>query len=137
MDVAQLPARTEEWLEFERPALPADAQRKVDEIILRLEALSPQAAGLDPNLADARELRRLIGEELPELVRGYRKIPPALQRAPLHGGPSPDRQLVAGLTTINDAIERLQARIAQGDLHALATQHRYLESKYKGGGESE
>ncbi|MGN6124137.1 MAG: hypothetical protein ACTHOJ_14420, partial [Sphingomonas oligoaromativorans] len=38
-DLAQLPAQTEDWLEKQRPALPAPAQRQLDALALSLEAI--------------------------------------------------------------------------------------------------
>ena len=134
-DLAQLPQQTEAWLDKQRPALPAPAQRQIDQLALSLEAIAPQLAALDPKLPEAIEVRRLIGDELPELVRGYQRVPPTLRREPLNGGPSPDRQLVDGLGTIGEEIARMNARLAAGDLKALATQNRFLEIKYRGEGE--
>jgi hypothetical protein len=136
-DLPQLTTYTEEWLDRQRRKLPADAQLKVDSIVLRLEALTPQLQALDPRTPAAVEVRRLLAEELPELVQGYQKVPRALQRQPLHGGHSPDRQLLEGLSTIDGEIDRMHTRLATDDLHALATQQRYLEMKYKGGGKIE
>lgn len=133
-DLAQLPARTDAWLERQRPALPAPAQRQLDQISLGLEQLGPQLAGLDTREPAAVEVRRLIGEELPELVRGYARVPDHLRRQPLNGGLTPDRQLAEGLATIGEELGRMNAQLATGDLHALATQQRYLELKYKGDG---
>ncbi len=134
-DLAQLPQQTEMWLDKQRPALPAPAQRQLDQLTLSLEAIAPQLAALDPKLPEAIEVRRLIGDELPELVRGYQRVPPSLRREPLNGGPSPDRQLVDGLGTIGEEITRMNARLAAGDLKALATQNRFLEIKYRGDGD--
>jgi hypothetical protein len=133
-DLAQLPSRTDAWLERQRPALPAPAQRQLDQISLGLEQLGPQLAGLDTREPAAIEVRRLIGEELPELVRGYGRVPEHLRRQPLNGGMTPDRQLAEGLATIGEELGRMNAQLATGDLHALATQQRYLELKYKGEG---
>jgi len=130
-DLPQLPARTEEWIEFQRSSLPFAAQQRLDDIALKLEALTPQLRALDPQTPSAVEARRLLGEELPELVRGYQKVPETLQRQPLHGGASPERRLIDGLATIDEEIGRLHERLAADDLHALATQQRYLEIKYK------
>jgi hypothetical protein len=130
-DLGALPAQTEEWLDRQRPQLPAAAHSSLDRIGNYLEALGPQLEGLDPQVLEAQEVRRLIGEELPELVRGYRKLPSELRQKPLHGGPSPERQLIDGLTTIDEQLGRLHHRLAQGDLHSLATHQRYLELKYK------
>jgi hypothetical protein len=134
-DLAQLPARTEDWLETQRRALPAPAQRQIDALGLSLEALAPQLATLDPRQPEALEVRRLIGDELPELIRGYQKVPASLRRQPMDGGATPDRQLAEGLRTIDEEIARMNSRLASADLKALATQNRYLEIKYKGDGE--
>lgn len=130
-DLPALPARTGEWIDFQRSSLPFAAQQRLDKIALTLEALAPQLRALDPQTAPAIEARRLLGEELPELVRGYQKVPPALQQKPLHGGASPERRLVDGLSTLDEELARLHERLAADDLHALATQQRYLEIKYK------
>jgi len=134
-DLALLPAQTGEWLEKQRAALPSPAQRQLDQLTLSLDALAPQLATLDARQPEALEVRRLIGDELPELIRGYQRVPPALRRQPLNGGPSPDKQLSEGLDTIGEEIGRMNARLADGDLKALATQNRFLEIKYKGDGE--
>jgi len=134
-DLAQLPARTDDWLETQRRALPAPAQRQLDQLSLSLEAIAPQLAALDPRQPEAVEARRLIGDELPDLVRGYQRVPQSLRRQPLNGGPSPDRQLIDGLGTITEEITRMNTRLADNDLKALATQNRFLEIKYRGDGE--
>ncbi|MDH7639812.1 hypothetical protein [Sphingomonas oryzagri] len=134
-DLHLLPSQTGEWLEQQRPALPSPAQRQLDQLTASLDAITPQLAALDARSPEALEARRLIGDELPELVRGYQKVPPSLRRQPLNGGPSPDRQLVEGLGTIGEEIARMNARLADNDLKALATQNRFLEIKYKGDGE--
>jgi hypothetical protein len=130
-DLPQLPARTEEWLELQRRSLPSGAQRELDSINARLEALRPQLRALPAQTPAAHEVRRLLGEELPELIHGYQKVPPSMQRQPLHGGPSPDSRLTEGLATISEEIHRMHERLAADDLNALATQQRYLEMKYK------
>jgi hypothetical protein len=134
-DLRQLPAQTEDWLEGQRLKLPASSQAQLDAIGQRLEAIAPQLNGLDPQLVEAVQIRRLIGEELPELVHGFQKVPVELRRRPLHDGPSPEQRLVDGLATIEEQLGRLHARLAQGDLHELATHQRYLELKYKNGDE--
>ena len=131
-DLAALPLRTEEWLERQRPALPAPAARLVDGIGLKLEALAPQLQTLDPREPAAAEIRKLIGEELPELIDGYRRVPQNLRRDG-RNGMSPDKQLVEGLTVVESELGRMTEQLASGDLHKLATQGRYLELKYKGG----
>lgn len=131
-DLAALPAQTEAWLAQQRPALPAPAVRLVDAIGIRLDALGPQLDTLDPREPAAAELRKLMAEELPELVAGYRRVPESLRSAIGAGGVTPDRQLADGLAVVESELARMTAQLASGDLHQLATQGRYLELKYRG-----
>jgi len=131
VSVAQLPAQTDDWLDQQRRFLPFAAQGKLDSIAIRLEQLAPQVQNLTADRPGAAELKRLLAEELPELVRGYLKVPRALQTQPLHGGLTPEKQLVEGLGTIDEQIGRLHEQLAADDLRALATHQRYLDLKYK------
>lgn len=131
-EVALLPARTEEWLEEQRARLPDGAAESIDSLLLQFEDLTPQLQGLDPQQPAVVELRRLLAEELPELVHGYQRVPRKLQQQASHGGTTPERQLIDGLETIDKQLARIHERLAAEDLRALATQQRYLELKYKG-----
>lgn len=126
-----LPLSTEAWLASQRRALPPPAQRLVDGIGLKLEQLAPQLQTLDEREPAAHEIRRLIADELPELVNGYVRVPEHLRRDGLHGM-SPDKQLVEGLHVVDAELQRMSEHLASGDLHKLATQGRYLELKYQG-----
>ncbi|PTS78471.1 hypothetical protein DBR17_12625, partial [Sphingomonas sp. HMWF008] len=125
-----LPTRTGAWLDTQRKALPAPAQTLVDGIGVRLDMLSPQLATLDEQQPAAAELRKLIGEQLPELLRDYAKVPPAL-RSVARNGKSPDAQLADSLRLIDEEIGEMSEHIAQGDLDSLATRGRFLEIKYR------
>jgi hypothetical protein len=130
-DIGLLPQKTEAWLQRQRPALPAPAQRLADGIGLKLEQLGPQLAGLDPREPAATEVRKLLSVELPELIDGYTKVPPNLRRVERDGYPSPDKQLAEALGVIDGQLAEMSSNLASGDLHRLATQQRYLELKYK------
>lgn len=121
-----LPARTEAWLEQQRPALPAPAARLIDDIGVRLDGLAPCLQTLDEREPAAAEVRRLVGEELPELVRGYQRVPEPLRRQ------GPDAQLVEGLRLVESELGRMTEQLASGQLDRLATQGKYLELKYRG-----
>lgn len=125
-----LPATTERWLETQRPALPAPVRTLVDSIAVKLETLTPQLATLDEGTPAAAEVRKLIGEQLPELVKGYARVPEPLRKVE-RNGLSPDQQLVQGLQLIDDEIAEMTTQIAQGDLDALATRGRYLQIRYR------
>ena len=121
-----LPNRTEQWLDSQRPALPAPANRLIDQIGVRREGLAPCVQHLDEREPAAMEVRRLVGEELPELVRGYQRVPQQLRRQ------GPDAQLVEGLRVVESELARMTQQLASGDLDKLATQGKYLELKYRG-----
>ncbi|PVX29902.1 hypothetical protein [Sphingomonas pokkalii] len=125
-----LPATTERWLETQRLALPAPARTLVDSIGVKLETLAPQLARLDESSPAANEVRKLIGEQLPELVNGYGRVPAPLRAVP-RNGLTPDQQLAQGLQVIDEEIAEMTAQLAQGDLDALATRGHFLQIKYK------
>lgn len=129
-DLAQLPLRTEQWLQRQRPALPAPAVRLIEGIGARLETLGPQLQLLDPREPAAAEIRKLLSRELPELIEGYARVPIALRKE-TRDGIAPDSQLIEGLAVVDQELGRMSAGLASGDLRKLATQGRYLELKYK------
>jgi hypothetical protein len=129
-----LPRTTEAWLDTQRKALPAPVLGLVDSIGVKLEVLAPQLAQLDEASPAAMEVRKLIGEQLPELVKGYARVPEPLRRVE-RGGLTPDQQLAQGLQVIDDEIGEMSTQLAQGDLDLLATRGRYLQIKYQGDGE--
>jgi hypothetical protein len=131
-ELPALPTNTEHWLEKQRLALPAPANRKLDQIAVRLEELRPQLANLDPREPAAVEVRRLVGVELPELVEGYKRVPDHLRREQSHGGHTPEKQLVEGLDIVEEEVSRMTRQLAAGELDALATQGKFLELKYRG-----
>ncbi|MGP7796972.1 hypothetical protein [Sphingomonas sp. CLY1604] len=130
VDIKALPAKTERWLEAQRPALPAPARGLVDQIGVRLETLSPQLGRLQGREEEAYEVRRLIGEQLPAFVNDYARVPEPLRRVERNGR-TPDAELVAGLQLIEQEIADMTARLAQNDLDSLSTRGRYLEIKYR------
>lgn len=129
-DIKALPAQTGRWLDAQRPALPAPAIKVVDDIGLKLDALAPQLATLDNDAPAAAEIRKLVGEQLPEFIKGYERVPQAL-RGVERNGKTPDQQLVDGLGVIGREIDEMASQLAQGDIDALATRGRYLQIKYQ------
>ena len=128
-DARQLVARTELWLEHQRPALPAPAVTLVDQIGVQLDALGLQLEHVDPAHPAAAETRKLVGEHLPEMVDTYRRIPAQLRREE-RAGATPETQLVDGLGRISDEIDRVTRQLADGALDDLAIRSRYLEYRY-------
>ncbi len=128
--LARLPLSTEAWLASQRVMLPPPAQRLADGIGVRLEQLAPQLRTLNEQDPAAFEIRRLIADELPELVRGYERVPAHLRRDGANGI-SPDKQLIDGLNVVDEELARMSEQLAAGELKQLATQGRFLELKYR------
>lgn len=128
-DARQLVARTELWLEQQRPALPPPAVSLVDQIGVQLDGLGQQLQHVDPVHPAAAEVRKLVGEILPEMVDSYVKIPRHL-RSEERAGSTPDKQLVDSLTKISREIDGVTRQLAEGSLDELAVKNRYLDYRY-------
>ena len=134
-DVRQLVGRTELWLEAQRPALPPPAVGLIDQLGVQLDGLSRQLEGLDQNHPKAREVRSLVGEQLPEMIDSYRRIPAAL-RSEQRAGSTPDQQLAQSLATISGEIDSITRQLAEGSLDDLAIKHRFLDTKFGSGADA-
>jgi hypothetical protein len=135
-DVKSLVGRTELWLESQRPALPAPAVQLIDTIGLQLDALGSQLDGLTDNAPAALEVRKLVGDHLPELISSYTSIPRHL-RGEAQGGGSPDQHLVDSLGKISTEIDSVTRQLASGAIDNLAIKTRYLDYKYGTGPDGE
>ncbi|QNE31014.1 hypothetical protein F1C10_02950 [Sphingomonas sp. NBWT7] len=131
-DLKTLPLQTTRWLDAQRPALPAPAVQVADRIGLRLDTLGKQLQSVGDDTPAGADIRRLVGEQLPEFVRDYQRVPAAL-RGTERNGKTPDRQLVEGLELIEREIGQMSEELARGDLDSLETRGRFLEMKYKDG----
>lgn len=128
-DARTMVARTELWLENQRPALPAPAVEIVDRLGVQLDALGIQLEGVGEQPATI-EVRKLVGEHLPEIISTYRRIPAHLRKEERSDGRTPDQQLAEGLTKISGEIDAITRQLAAGDLDNLAVRGRYLDYKY-------
>ena len=133
-DVRHMVARTELWLEHQRPALPAPAVALVDQIGVQLDALGVQLEHVDPLHPAAVETRKLVGETLPGMIDAYRKIPAHLRQEERVGA-TPDQQLVESLGKISGEIDHITRQLADGALDDLAIRTRYLDYRYGAAGE--
>lgn len=130
-DVRQMVERTEMWLEHQRPALPAPAVRLVDDLGVQLDELGLQLQAVDQNHPQVREVRKLVGEVLPETIDSYCSIPAHL-RGEQRAGATPDEQVTGSLQRISDEIDSITRQLAEGSLDKLAVKHRYLDTRYGG-----
>jgi hypothetical protein len=127
----QMVARTELWLEAQRPALPPAAQAIIDKLGVQLDALGLQLANVAADHPAMDEVRELVGEYIPETIENYRKIPAAL-RSEEHAGKTADERLTESLSKLSGEVDRVTRRLAEGALDDLAIKSRYLEYRYGG-----
>ena len=135
-DVRHMVARTELWLEHQRPALPPPAITLVDQIGVQLDALGVQLEHIDPAHPAAVETRKLVGETRRGMIDAYRKIPAQLRREE-RAGATPDEQLTESLGKISGEIDRVTRQLADGAIDDLAIRTRYLDYRYGAEGEPE
>lgn len=128
-DVRQMVARTELWLESQTPALPPPAASIVSDMGVQLDALGLQLETVEQEHPAAREVRKLVGEHLPEMIDSYRRIPAGM-RNEKRGGRTPDEQLTDGLSKISSEIDSVTRQLADGALDDLAIKQRYLDYRY-------
>ncbi len=131
-DVKTMVGRTEMWLEKQRPALPPPAVKLVNHIGLQLDALGMQLKDVDPLHPAVRDVRKLVGEHLPQVVDGYRKIPDHL-RYEDRAGSTPNKQFMESLGLISSEIDSVTRQLASGAIDDLAIKTRYLDYKYGAG----
>jgi hypothetical protein len=101
----------------------------VDDLGVQLDALGRQLEHVDPAHPAAAEVRKLVGEHLPEMIDAYRRIPDHLRREQ-RAGSSPDAQLAESLGKISREIDSVTRQLAEGSLDDLAIKSRYLDYRY-------
>lgn len=125
----QMVARTELWLEAQRPALPPPAVQVVEQIGVQLDALGLQLETVEADHPVMSEVRELVGEYIPETIDNYRKVPEHL-RGEKHTGKTADERLTDSLGKLSGEIDRVTRKLAEGALDDLAIKDRYLEYRY-------
>lgn len=126
----QIVDKTDRWLAQQRPALPAPAQTLADQLGARIAALEPQLATLEEGSYEARELRRLMADELPDLVTKFTQVPKHLQGEERNGR-VPEQDLVEGLRVLDQQIADVSRSMGVSQMDQLSSQKRYLELRYQ------
>lgn len=130
-NVRQLVAKTELWLEMQRSRLPLPIAKSMTIIGKQLDELEPQLAEVDQKHPTAVEIRKLVGQDLPDMIEGFLKIPESL-RYEERNGTTPVKTLEAGLDVISREIDSINRQLAQGSIDDLDIRNRYLDYKYSG-----
>lgn len=128
--LGSLPDQMGSLLMRHRRLFPSEAMKSVESILEQLDELSPALQAVRDETPATRRLRKLLVEDLTDLVEHYRMLPARLRLSARHGGETPEAQLVSGLKTIEGELARMHDEMADDDLYSLAAKHRYLELKY-------
>lgn len=118
------------WLAAQRRGLPPPAAQLADSLGGRIDALAPHLGRLDPRSPAAAAVRKLIAEEMPRLVDGWRAVPISARRVPGADGRTPDDHLINGLRLIEAELGEARAQLGRGSVDEIEVFGRYLELKY-------
>ena len=122
--------RFDSYLYRTRAALPAPAQAEIDAINRILPSLKQSLSRIDTLDPAAQDARRLMSIHLPGLIERYANVPPAYRQEQDGEGKTVDQRLVDGLAAGRAALADVSEQLARGDVAALETQGRFIESRY-------
>ena len=94
--------------------------------------MSPTLERIDAKSVEAAEIRRLVAEELPELVANYQRVPKAMRTIDRNGRVA-ENELIDGMRLLDREIDTISKNLAATDMDRLASHKRYLELRYEGG----
>ena len=86
---------------------------------------------MDPGSALAWDLRRLLGDHMPQLIHAFSELPDTVRSL------EPDMlpRLIEGLRTLDEELVRICREANQAHLTAFQAQERFIEVRYKDGAE--
>ncbi len=128
LPLPELVDRAEEGLLDRCDELPGRALRAIDRIMGNLRELRPHLH--DPGPGDpalAGDLRRLIGQHLPQLVDSWLALPASARAA----GSESSRRVAASLGIVADELDHLLERCCRDRQSDFDTSSRFIETRYR------
>ena len=122
--------RFDSYLYRVRPALPAPAQAQLDAMSAVLPSLKETLERVDTLDPQAQDARRLMSVHLPGLIERYADVPKAYRQEQDGEGKTVDERLVESLAAARGALAEVSEHLARGDLAAVETQGRFIQSRY-------
>ena len=113
-----------------RRGLPAPAQAELDAISRVLPPLKQTLERINTLDPAAQDARRLMSIHLPGLIDRYERVPPAYRSETDGEGKTVDQRLIEGLAAGRSALAEVSEQLARGDVAALETQGRFIQSRY-------
>jgi hypothetical protein len=128
LPLPELAVRAEEGLLDRCDDLPGRALPAADRIMANLRELQPHLHQLGPaDEALAGDLRRLVGQHLPQLIDSYLALP-ATARAT---GSESGRRITESLGIVADEMDHLLDRCCREVQSDFDTHNRFIESRYR------
>lgn len=122
--------RFDSYIYRSRTALPAPARAELDAIAQMLPSLKQTLSRLETLDPAAQDARRLMSIHLPGLIERYERVPPAYRNELDGEGKTVDQRLVEGLAAGRAALSEVADQLVRGDVSALETQGRFIQSRY-------
>lgn len=128
LPLPELAIRAEDGLLDRCNELPGRALPAADRIMANLRELQPHLPALGPQDAALEgELRRLIGQHLPQLVDSWLALPAPARTA----GSESSRRLTESLGIVADEMDHLLERCCREVQSDFDTQSRFIETRYR------
>jgi hypothetical protein len=128
LPLPELAARVEEALLESCNELPGRALHSADRIMAGLRDIQPHLHDLGPrDEALSGEIRRLIGQHLPQLVDSYLALPDQSRASNAESS----RRFVESMTIVADEMDHLLERCCSEVQTDFDTQSRFIETRYR------
>ena len=128
LPLPELAVRAEEGLLDRCDDLPGRALPAADRIMAGLREIQPHLYDLGPrDEALAGEIRRLVGQHLPQLVDSYMALPYQSRT----GNAESTRRFVESMGIVADEMEHLLQQCCHDRQSAFDTHSRFIESRYR------
>ena len=128
LPLPELAVRAEEGLLDRCDALPGRALPAADRIMANLRELQPHLPQLGPEDAALEgDLRRLIGQHLPQLIDSWLALPATARTS----GSESSRRITESLGIVADEMDHLLDRCCREVQSDFDTHSRFIESRYR------
>ena len=129
--LGELPADLRRLADKVGPQLPAQARLHLSGIVAAAAAIAPKlqaAGGTDLGMIPVRQI---MGDYIPTTLSAYLALPARVRSTTkMDNGRTADDQLIDQLALLEKQMDQVVDNLSRGDLIALETQGRFLETKF-------
>ncbi|MDB5686921.1 MAG: hypothetical protein JWR77_1510 [Rhizorhabdus sp.] len=132
LSVADLPDGLRRLARKLAPALPPAASAHLDNILSAVDAIEPRLREADPVALSMIPVRQIMGDYIPTTLTTYAALPARVRtRSRAGDGRTPEAQVTEQLGLLEQQMDQLVDNLSRGDLTALETQGRFLDTKFR------